>query len=94
MALPALSAVRAALPEAHLTIAAIASVAPVFQEETPAAPDEVMTISDRSREAKTIADGKFDAALLLTNSFRSAWTMRRSGVADRWDFRPTSGDSC
>jgi heptosyltransferase-2 len=86
MALPALAAVRAALPEAHLAIAAIASVAPVFQEETPAAPDEVVTISDRSREAKTIADGKFDAALLLTNSFRSAWTMRRAGVTDRWGF--------
>jgi heptosyltransferase-2 len=86
MALPALAAVRAALPDTHITIAAIASVAPLFHEETPAAPDDVLTIPDRSREAKTLRDGRFDAGLLLTNSFRSAWALRRAGIAARWGF--------
>jgi heptosyltransferase-2 len=84
MALPALAAVRAGLPEAHITIAAIASVAPLFQEETPAAPNDVLTLPDRSREAKALAEGKFDAGLLLTNSFRTAWMMRRAGIPERW----------
>ena len=86
MALPAMAAVRAGLPETHITIAAIASVAPLFHEETSARPNEVLTLPDRAREAKVLADGKFDAGLLLTNSFRTGWTMRRAGVAERWGF--------
>ena len=86
MALPALAAVRAALPESQIAIAAIAGVAPMFEEETPAVPDEVLTIRDRGREMELLAAGKFDAVLLLTNSFRSAWTARRSGIPERWGF--------
>ena len=86
MALPALAAVRAALPESQIAIAAIAGVAPVFEEETPAAPDEVLTIRDRSKEIELLAAGKFDAVLLLTNSFRSTWTARRAGIPERWGF--------
>ena len=86
MALPALGAVRAAMPETRIAIAAPAAVAPVFEEETSAAPDEIMTIPDRGREARILAAGKFDAALLLTNSCRSAWTMRRAGIPERWGF--------
>ena len=62
MALPALAAVRAALPDTHVTIAAIAAVAPVFEEDTTAAPDAVLTLPDRKRETRILADGKFDAA--------------------------------
>src|SRR3954471_12378966 len=87
MALPALAAVRAALPDTHITVAAIASVAPLFHEATSAEPNEVLTIPDRAREAKTLAQGRFDAGLLLTNSFRSARALRRANVADRWGFR-------
>ncbi len=86
MALPALAAVRVALPETKITIAAISTVAPVFDEETPAAPDAVLTIPDRRQETAILANGKFDAALLLTNSFRSAWTTRRARIPDRWGY--------
>jgi heptosyltransferase II len=86
MALPALAAVRVALPETKITIAAISTVAPVFDEETPAAPDAVLTIPDRRQETAILANGKFDAALLLTNSLRSAWTTRRAGIPDRWGY--------
>lgn len=58
----------------------------MFEEETPAVPDEVLTIRDRGREMELLAAGKFDAALLLTNSFRSAWTARRAGIPERWGF--------
>lgn len=86
MALPALAAVRAGLPETHITIAAIASVAAVFHEQTTAAPDSVLTIGARGSENRTLAEGKFDAGLLLTNSFRSAWTLRRAGISGRWGY--------
>src|SRR4051812_16747028 len=86
MALPALAAVRAGLPDTHITIAAIASVAPLFREATSAKPNDVLTIPDRAREANTLGRGRFDAGLLLTNSFRSAWTLRRADIADRWGF--------
>jgi heptosyltransferase-2 len=86
MALPALAVVRAALPESQIAIAAIAGVAPIFEEVTPAALDEVLTIRDRGGEIDLLAAGKFDAALLLTNSFRSAWTARRAGIPERWGF--------
>jgi len=86
MALPALAAVRAGLPGTRIAIAAAAAVAPVFEEGTAAAPDELVTIPDRGREATILAAGKFDTALLLTNSFRSAWTARRAGIPERWGF--------
>ena len=87
MALPALAAVRAAMPAARITIAAIPAVAPIFEEETSAAPDEVVTISDRRREATVLRLGRFEAALLLPNSFGSAWIARRAGIHQRWGFR-------
>jgi lipopolysaccharide heptosyltransferase II len=84
MALPALESIRTALPSTHITIAAIESVAPMFREETSAAPDAVLAIPDRRREARLLAAGGFDAVLLLPNSFRSAWTAHRAGIRERW----------
>src|SRR4051812_1938007 len=86
MALPALAAVRRALPQTYIAIAAIASIAPMFDEDTPALPDGVLTIADRRAEAEVIRAGHFDTGLLLPNSFRSAWTLRRAGVPDRWGY--------
>jgi len=85
MALPALESVRAALPAAHVTIAAIGSIAPMFEENTSAAPDAVLTI-ERANEAALLGAGNFDAALLLPNSFRTAWDARRAGIQERWGF--------
>jgi heptosyltransferase-2 len=84
MALPALASLRAAMSDAHVTIAAIGSVAPMFDEDTSAAPDAVLAIGERANEVRLLAAGAFDAALLLPNSFRSAWDARRSGTPERW----------
>ena len=86
MALPALAAIRGALPDAHIAIAAIASVAPVFQENTAVSPNQILTIADRSSEVRAIREEKFDTALLLPNSFRSAWNARQAGIPERWGF--------
>jgi heptosyltransferase II len=86
MALPAIAAVRRAFPDVSLTIAALASVAPVFEEETGARPDRVISLMRPAEESTTLASGDFDAALLLPNSFRSAWNARRAGIRERWGF--------
>lgn len=86
MALPALAAVRRAFPAHTLVLAAPGGVAPLFDEGTAAAPDEVLTL-DRDREAVQLRGARGDALLLLTNSFGSAWIAKRSGIPDRWGFR-------
>lgn len=86
LALPALAAVRAALPDTHITIASRRSVAPLYDERTSARQDAVLTLDDPGRDAAALSAGRFDAALLLTNSFRSAWTTRRAGIGQRWGY--------
>jgi heptosyltransferase-2 len=86
MALPAMDAVRRAYPDRALIVAARASVAPIFEEETPAAPDEILVV-DPSRETAQLRDVKADAILLLPNSFESAWRASRAGIEQRWGYR-------
>lgn len=85
MALPALSAVRAAYPGAVLAVAAIPSIAPLFDEGIDARPQQVIVV-DKGREAAQLKAGGFDAVLLLTNSFRTAWSARQSGIRERWGY--------
>jgi heptosyltransferase-2 len=86
MALPALGAVRQAFAGRTIILAAAPSVAPIFAEQTAAAPDEILTI-DPAYEVKQLKEARADAVLLLTNSFGSAWRARRSGAAERWGYR-------
>ena len=86
MALPAIAAVRRAFAGRTLIVAANGSVAPIFAEQTPAAPDEVLTL-DRDREVEQLRGARGDAVLLLTNSFGSAWIAGRSGIRERWGYR-------
>jgi heptosyltransferase-2 len=85
MALPALAAVRRAWPDAHITAGAFPSVAPIFEEETDAAPNEILVL-EKATEREQLRAGSFDAVLLLTNSFRTAWVARRSAIPNRWGF--------
>ena len=86
MALPAMAAVRARFADAHLAVAAIPSIAPLFEEETSAAPDSVVTLPDRDGEMAALRAGGFDAILLFPNSFHSALTARRAGISERWGY--------
>ena len=85
MALPALGAVRQAFPDSALTLAGLASVLPVFQEDTAVAPQALVTLAAET-QAAALGAGGFDAVLLLTNSFGSAWAARRSGIRQRWGY--------
>ncbi len=93
MALPAMAAVRAAFPDRRIAVAATASVAPLFEEKTVAAQDEILVVTGAT-EIAVLAAGAFDAALLLPNSFRSAWVARRAGVPERWGYAGSFRTPC
>jgi heptosyltransferase II len=78
MALPALADVRRALPKTTIDVFARPSIAPLFRLVRDV--DTVVT-GDVPR------DGKYSAALLLTNSFQTALAARRAGIPERWGYR-------
>ena len=85
MAIPAMAAVRRAFDGRSVVLAALSSIAPLFEEITPAAPDEILAI-DRATERRQLQAAQADAILLMPNSFGSAWVASRSGIAERWGY--------
>jgi lipopolysaccharide heptosyltransferase II len=85
MAIPAMAAVRRAFEGRSVVLAALSSIAPLFEEITPAAPDEILAI-DRTTERRQLQAAQADAILLMPNSFGSAWVASRSGIAERWGY--------
>ena len=86
MALPAMGVVRAACPKTHIAIAAVPAIAPLFAERTSAAQDSVIVLQDHAAEIPALRAAAFDAALLLPNSFRSAWSAYRASIPERWGY--------
>jgi heptosyltransferase-2 len=85
LALPAMAAVRRAFGDASLAIAAPASIAPMFEEETSARQDAIVTLKDKG-DVASLRGGRFEAILLLPNSFRSAWIARQAAIPERWGY--------
>jgi lipopolysaccharide heptosyltransferase II len=85
MALPAIRDVRKHFAQARLTIAARSSVAKLFR----AVPgvDDVLSFKSKKDEISQLKAGRFDTAILLPNSFRSAWLVHRAGIPQRWGYR-------
>jgi len=86
MALPAMAALRAAFQDRTLILAAAPSIAPLFQEITQVAPDQILTV-EKGAEASTLRSAAADVAVLFPNSFRAAWVCRRAGIRQRWGYR-------
>jgi heptosyltransferase-2 len=86
MALPAMGAIRRAFSGKTVIVAARSSIAPLFGEMTPAAPDEIVIVDDH-REAAQLRGLRADAIVLLPNSFGSAWTAKRAAIGERWGYR-------
>jgi heptosyltransferase-2 len=92
MTLPLINDIHREWAETHLTIAARASVAPLYQMVD--AVDDVIVLQGRgglsaikSVDVNARALSGFDAALVLPNSFLSAWVVARARIAERWGFR-------
>jgi heptosyltransferase-2 len=83
MALPLLADLRRAWTETAIIVAARTAVAPLFSMVPDV--DEIVTL-DRASGARHLAAARADAALLLPNSFASAWLARKAGIAERWGY--------
>ena len=93
MALPAIADLRRGFPAARFIVAARASVAAVFHLADGI--DDVLTLEwngKRGHAAAFRADvarlraAGCDTAVLLPNSFSSAWLAWRTGVSQRWGY--------
>jgi heptosyltransferase-2 len=97
MALPAIADVRRRFDAAHLAIAARPPVAPLFTMV--AGVDEIITLPGGGGwraltgwrdDARALSGGSFDTAILLPNSFATAWVASRAGIAERWGYAADS----
>jgi len=93
MALPAIADVRRAAPEASITIAARAAIAPLFQlvPEIDATivlpkPPAIHDVARWPSLGAELSRGGFDTALLLPNSMHSALLASRAGIPERWGY--------
>jgi heptosyltransferase-2 len=84
MALPAMRALRVAMPDAAIDVAARETIAPVFR--LAGFFERVVTL-DRGSGAPALSAGGYETAVLFPNSFRAAWLARRAGIAERWGYR-------
>ena len=93
MALPAIADVRAGLAAAHITVAARATVAPLFQ--LVADVDDTIVLGRGASLARVASWAEmgaelrghgFEAALLFPNSIHAALVAHRAGIAERWGY--------
>jgi heptosyltransferase-2 len=84
MALPAMASIRSHI-SGTVIVAARASLAPLFQEQTDVRPHELVAL-DKTREVRQLRDTQADTIVLLPNSFGSAWIARRAGIRERWGY--------
>lgn len=85
MALPAIADVVASVPAGSIDVAARASVAPLFSM-TPGV-GRTLVLTDAAASVRLLRAGRYDTALLLTNSFNTARLAWKAGIAARWGYR-------
>ena len=93
MALPAFADLRRYYPSAEVTVAARASVAPMFSMV--AGVDHVVTLpggggvralSGWREDVRALTAGGFDTAVLFPNSFATALVASKANIAERWGY--------
>ncbi len=93
MALPAVQTLRGRVPHTRFIVAARPSVAPLYAM-VPGV-DAVVGLESRGglahlrrwrRDAARLAEERVDLAVLLPNSFMSAWTVAQARIPERWGF--------
>jgi heptosyltransferase-2 len=91
LALPAIQTIRQHFAKATLTVAApegftaLCAAVPGVDAVLPLARGSTWRTWRSQRDA--IRAGGFHLAILLTNSFGSAWVMAQAGVPERWGYR-------
>lgn len=94
MALPLLADLAQAWPQTTIAVAARAAIVPLF-EMAPSVRDTVALagrgglrgmMAAGSADAALLAQHGFDAALVLPNSFHSAWLVHKAAIPERWGF--------
>ena len=83
LSLPALRDVRRNFPGSRIEVVARPWVAELYRGV--AEIDGIRAATGFAEETAVLADG-YDLALLLPNSFATAWAARRAGVAERWGY--------
>jgi heptosyltransferase-2 len=85
MALPAIADIRRGAPDATIDIAARPSILPMV----PLMPGRFgeIVLADRRDSIAAVHAGAYDTAILLPNSFGSAWVAQRARVSERWGYR-------
>lgn len=90
MCIPALEAVRARWPQAHISILARPWVADIYRGQGLA--DQIIPFDHRARHrgffgvqrlARELCAAQFDCALLLQNAFEAAWIAARARIPER-----------
>jgi heptosyltransferase-2 len=83
LSLPALRDLRRGFPNARMTVLARPWVAEIY-----GAVSEVDAIEESRGHLRdgALLRGRFDLALLLPNSFASAWALWRAGIPERWGY--------
>jgi heptosyltransferase II len=86
MSLPAIRAIRGAFPNAHVAVLARPWVADLYARER--CIDQIVlypakTFAERGAFARSLRAARFDAAILLPNSFDSALTMWMARIPER-----------
>ena len=79
MALPAIGHLRRGFPSGRIVVAARRAVADLFR--LVAFVDETI-----NQDVESLRASAADVALLLPNSFASAWLVRRAGIGERWGY--------
>lgn len=93
MAAPAFMAARAAWPDARLDVAVPAPFVPMVEMidgvdgGVPLGGKGVRGLAAQRADAERLREGRYDLAVLFTNSFGSAWVVRQAGIAERWGYR-------
>ena len=93
MALPLIADLQRAWPQTEIAIAARRAVVPLF-DMVPGITHTVTLVGGGGfsairawrQNARLLGEGRFNAALLLPNSFLTAWTAARANIPERWGF--------
>jgi heptosyltransferase-2 len=89
MALPAIRDVARSRPNERLAVAARPTIAPLFTLVPEVGEIVVLERAGSAgvAAARRLRDERFEAALLLPNSFQSALTAWRANIPERWGYR-------